>query len=121
MDQMTVFLSTYAADGLDADLCGYIASALVLATFSMKSMRLLRLTAIASNIAFIFYAYISNLHPILVLHCILLPLNVFRLAQLQTNRTLEKYNPDRNRGANQGDKIARESWAGAFPLRVEML
>ncbi len=90
MDQLIVSLRAYALDGIDTDLCGYVASALVLATFSMKSMRLLRLAATASNIAFIFYAYISNLHPTLVLHCILLPLNVFRLAQLQKNRTLAK-------------------------------
>lgn len=65
------------------DLNGYIASALVLATFSMKSMRGLRLTAIASNVAFILYALVANLHPILVLHVVLLPLNIYRLAQIK--------------------------------------
>jgi hypothetical protein len=53
----------------------------VLATFSMRSMRALRLVAIASNIAFITYGAMGNLYPILVLHSLLLPLNVFRLAQ----------------------------------------
>jgi hypothetical protein len=36
-----------------SDIIGYVASALVLATFSMRSMRWLRMTAIASNVAFI--------------------------------------------------------------------
>jgi|HubBroStandDraft_2_1064218.scaffolds.fasta_scaffold526991_2 hypothetical protein len=65
------------------DLDGYIASALVLATFSMKSMRTLRVVAIASNVAFILYALVADLHPILVLHAILLPLNIVRLAQME--------------------------------------
>ena len=61
------------------DALGYVASALVLLTFSMKTMRYLRLTAIGSNIAFIAYGLHSHLPPILVLHMILLPLNLVRL------------------------------------------
>jgi hypothetical protein len=61
---------------------GYIASALVLATFSMKSLRSLRVTAIASNVAFISYAFVADMRPILILHCILLPVNVVRLLQI---------------------------------------
>jgi hypothetical protein len=34
---------------------------------------------------------------------------------------LEQYHPDWNRGANQGDEIARESGAGAFPVSLETL
>jgi hypothetical protein len=69
--------------GWNRDLDGYVASALVLATFSMKSMRALRLLAIASNVAFILYALVADLHPILVLHASLLPLNIVRLAQTE--------------------------------------
>ena len=58
-----------------------MASALVLATFAMQSMRPLRIMAIASNVAFISYAAAANLRPILILHSILLPLNLYRLAQ----------------------------------------
>jgi hypothetical protein len=65
--------------GLACDAAGYIASALVLATFSMRSMIPLRITAIASNIAFISYALVAHLHPILALHTMLLPVNLFRL------------------------------------------
>jgi hypothetical protein len=68
--------------GWGNDIIGYLASALVLATFSMKSLRSLRITAIASNLAFISYAVIANMRPILILHCILLPMNVVRLLQI---------------------------------------
>ena len=67
------------------DVIGYIASALVLATFSMQSMRSLRATAIASNIAFIAYATYGHLPPILILHSVLLPLNIIRLMQIDRN------------------------------------
>ncbi len=43
----------------------------------------LRLVVIASNIAFIRYAWIDGLMSILILHGALLPLNVLRLIQLR--------------------------------------
>jgi len=81
MDQALTLLRACVAVGWSRELSGYFASALVLATFSMRSMNKLRLSAIASNVAFIFYALVASLNPILVLHCILLPLNIFRLLQ----------------------------------------
>ena len=60
---------------------GFVASALVLAAFGMKDMVKLRIVAICSNVAFITYALMLNLPPILILHVILLPLNSWRLAQ----------------------------------------
>jgi hypothetical protein len=73
---------TWAHSSRLGDIIGYVASALVLATFSMRSMRPLRLTAIASNLAFIAYAAIGSMPPILILHSILLPMNVMRLSQM---------------------------------------
>jgi hypothetical protein len=58
---------------------GYLASALVLATFCMRDMHRLRWMAIASNLAFIAYALLADLAPVLVLHLLLLPVNVQRL------------------------------------------
>ncbi len=58
---------------------GYLAAGLVLATFCAKSMVLLRTLAICSNIAFIAYGYSAMLWPILLLHAVMLPLNLFRL------------------------------------------
>lgn len=72
--------------GWDSDITGYIASALVLATFSMKSMRSLRLTAVFSNVAFIAYAVSTDMRPILILHSVLLPVNIVRLAQIELER-----------------------------------
>jgi hypothetical protein len=65
----------------DSGAIGFVASALVLAAFGMKDMVHLRIVAICSNIAFIAYALVLDLPPILILHIILLPLNGWRLAQ----------------------------------------
>ena len=59
---------------------GYLASALVLATFCMRDMVALRCLAIASNLAFITYGALADLGPVLVLHLLLLPVNVVRQA-----------------------------------------
>jgi CRP/FNR family transcriptional regulator, cyclic AMP receptor protein len=64
------------------EAAGYLASALVLATFCMKTMIPLRGAAICSNFAFIVYGFYDNLYPVLILHGILLPLNVWRAAQM---------------------------------------
>lgn len=64
-----------------ADLFGYVASILVFGTFYMKQILPLRLTAIASNVAFITYAWLNDLTPILMLHGALLPLNLLRLIE----------------------------------------
>lgn len=64
-----------------SDVVGYLAAGLVLATFCVKSMNTLRVLAIASNVAFVTYAYLTELAPVLLLHALLLPVNVCRLAQ----------------------------------------
>ena len=73
-----------------SDLAGYAASLLVFATFYMKSMVPLRLVGIASNLAFIIYALIGGLTPILLLHGALLPLNILRLLALRRQMLLDK-------------------------------
>lgn len=60
---------------------GYLASLLVLATFCMHGMVALRLVAIASNIAFFAYGALAGIGPVLMLHLVLLPINVWRLIQ----------------------------------------
>jgi CRP/FNR family transcriptional regulator, cyclic AMP receptor protein len=65
------------------ELIGYLASALVLATFCMRGMVALRIVAIASNTAFIAYGVLAEIGPILLLHLVLLPTNFWRLWQLQ--------------------------------------
>ena len=70
----------------DTNAIGYAASSLVLATFCMRSMRPLRLVALASNVAFISYAVVAGLPPILILHSILLPVNLVRLTQIELEK-----------------------------------
>jgi hypothetical protein len=83
MNHWIAWLHNCHCSGWDQELVGYMASALVLATFSMTSMRLLCLTAIASNLAFIAYALLTGMHPILAVHGILLQLNIYRLVQIE--------------------------------------
>lgn len=64
------------------DALGYLASLLVLATFCMRGMVMLRLMAIASNLAFIGYAALADIHPVLLLHALLLPMNAWRLLEM---------------------------------------
>ncbi len=68
--------------GWEKNVCGYLASSLVLCTFSVTSMRLLRCLGIASNVSFICYATIAGMRPILILHSLLLPMNIYRLVQV---------------------------------------
>ncbi|MEO8122752.1 MAG: hypothetical protein ABI633_01755 [Burkholderiales bacterium] len=73
---------------LAIDALGYLASALVLATFSMRGLGSLRVVAIASNIAFIGYGALADIAPVLGLHALLLPMNCVRLHQAIRSRTL---------------------------------
>lgn len=68
------------------ELLGYAAAALVLASFCMRGMVALRLTAIAGNLAFIAYGVSAGLDPVLLLHLLLLPLNALRLRQAHLSR-----------------------------------
>jgi CRP/FNR family transcriptional regulator, cyclic AMP receptor protein len=63
------------------DFCGYVASGLVLATFSMKDMVPLRIVALGSNLAFMAYGLALDLTPIWLLHAMLVPLNGWRLVE----------------------------------------
>jgi hypothetical protein len=62
---------------------------LVLLTFAMRDMRLLRAVAILSNVAFIIYGGMNWLLPVLALHLALLPLNLMRLTELSSRDTAE--------------------------------
>ena len=83
---MAALYAVHLSTGI-TNAAGYLASALVLATFCMGSMRWLRLAALASNSAFIFYAAVAHIPPVLVLHCILFPVNLFRLVQMERARS----------------------------------
>jgi len=65
-----------------SDAAGYVASAMVLLTFLAKDMRLLRVLAILSNIAFLTYGLLVWLPPVFCLHLLLLPINTIRLHEI---------------------------------------
>lgn len=60
------------------EITGYTASALVFISFYMKTLIWLRLIAILASVVFIVYARAIDLMPVLLLHCALLPLNLYR-------------------------------------------
>jgi CRP/FNR family transcriptional regulator, cyclic AMP receptor protein len=66
-----------------AETLGYLACGLVLLTFGMRTMMAMRVAAIGSNLAFVAYGLALDLPPIWALHTALLPLNAFRLLELQ--------------------------------------
>jgi len=66
------------------DVFGWIAGALVMATFCLRTMIPLRGVAIASNIAFVAYGLMANTLPIVVLHLALLPMNLLRLQEMRS-------------------------------------
>ena len=78
------------------EIAGYLAAALVFATFYMKTMIPLRVIGICSNCMFIIYGYLGHLYPVLILHVILLPLNGLRLREMVRL-------PEKVRSATQGD------------------
>jgi CRP/FNR family cyclic AMP-dependent transcriptional regulator len=65
------------------DILGYAAAGTVFATFCMTTMMPLRILAVASNLLFGAYGFLAELPPILILHSILFPINVYRLVQIQ--------------------------------------
>ncbi|MGH6920722.1 MAG: Crp/Fnr family transcriptional regulator, partial [Geminicoccaceae bacterium] len=64
------------------DFAGFLAALLTFVTFYMKTMVPLRVVGILSNLAFLTYAMIEDLIPIMILHGALLPLNLFRLHEI---------------------------------------
>lgn len=65
------------------DILGWVASGAVLLAMAMPTMERLRLVAIGSNLAFIAYAGLAGLTPILLLHLVMLAVNVWRLTQIR--------------------------------------
>jgi uncharacterized membrane protein YagU involved in acid resistance len=88
------------------DLLGYSAALVVLAAFCMSSIVSLRIVAVLSNMLFASYGLLAHLYPIFLLHSILLPINLLKLAQFDL--------PLRNKNSSIGSVLW--SWA---PFRKE--
>jgi CRP/FNR family transcriptional regulator, cyclic AMP receptor protein len=71
-----------AALDTSSECIGYAASGLVLATFCFSNPVWLRLFALMSNVAFIAFGYMEAIHPVMLLHLALLPINAYHLAKL---------------------------------------
>jgi hypothetical protein len=64
-----------------AELLGWVAAALMISTFACRDACSMRPLAVATNLAFIGYGALAGLPPVLTLHLVLLPINVWRWAQ----------------------------------------
>jgi len=71
----------------DHDVLGFLASGLVLTSFWMRDMLSLRLVAIASNVAFIIYGHAAHILPVMALHAILLPVNLWHVLPMLRRAT----------------------------------
>jgi CRP/FNR family transcriptional regulator, cyclic AMP receptor protein len=60
----------------------FVAGCLVCVSFFMKTIIPLRVVAIGSNVGFIAFGVITKTWPILALHGVLLPINIYRLGQM---------------------------------------
>ncbi|HVL58017.1 MAG TPA: cyclic nucleotide-binding domain-containing protein [Burkholderiaceae bacterium] len=64
------------------EILGYVGAAVIIATYSMKTMIPLRTFGIVGNCIFIVYGFSAAAYPTMVLHLVLLPLNSVRLYQM---------------------------------------
>jgi hypothetical protein len=102
------------------DGVGFGAAGLVLATFCMRSMSALRWVAIASNVAFIAYGYLGGLAPVLLLHALLLPVNICRLAQLRNAHLRSSPTEERKKGGRDSERHYPERSSGEDGARVQL-
>jgi CRP/FNR family cyclic AMP-dependent transcriptional regulator len=64
------------------EMLGYAAVIVNIGVYLMRTMIPLRVFAVASNGLFIGWAFFAGIYPTLLLNCILLPLNGYRLAEM---------------------------------------
>jgi len=64
------------------DLLGWAAAALMVGTFACRNARRMRSLAVATNLTFIGYGLAAALPPVLTLHLLLLPINLWRWAEV---------------------------------------
>jgi hypothetical protein len=64
-----------------ADVLGWAAAALMVSTFAARDARVMRPLAIATNVAFIGYGLAGALPPVIALHALLLPINLWHWVQ----------------------------------------
>jgi hypothetical protein len=65
------------------DIVGFLAASAVLGSFCMSTIVPLRVLAVVSNVLFAFYGVLAHLWPVFLLHALLLPINLFKLARVR--------------------------------------
>jgi hypothetical protein len=65
------------------DILNTLALSLMVIALAMRTMMVLRIIMIVASAAFIAYALLAQDWPVLIAHLLLLPLNVWRLAEMQ--------------------------------------
>lgn len=64
------------------DVLGWLAAGLMVATFGCREASVMRPLAVATNLAFIGYGVAASLVPVLTLHLLLLPINLWRWTEV---------------------------------------
>lgn len=72
------------------DGLGFGAGVATLATFAQRRMLPMRFSALAANVLFISYGVLGPYYPVLCLHALLLPLNLWRLVPVLPSRPLRR-------------------------------
>jgi hypothetical protein len=70
------------------DVLGWLAAGLMVATFGSREARAMRPLAVATNLAFIGYGMAASLTPVLSLHLLLLPINLWRWVEALSGQGL---------------------------------
>ncbi len=73
----------WMAGACNAEALGWLAATLMVLTFAVREARTMRSLAVATNIAFFAYGVAASLAPVLVLHALLLPINLWRWSECQ--------------------------------------
>lgn len=76
------------------EIAGYAGTAATVATYSMKRLLALRITAIFSSVFFITYTGYLGIWPLLLTELVILPINSLRLWELLRERRAEGTAPD---------------------------
>ncbi len=73
----------YTAGMAPQEFVAYLGSILMFSTFWMKMMIPLRIVGIGANVTMLAYGILAGLYPVVVLQGLMLPVNVYRLAQMR--------------------------------------
>lgn len=74
------------------DGLGWLAAGLMVVTFGCREARAMRPLAVATNLAFIGYGAAASLAPVLALHALLLPINLWRWAEAWQGKDFAVWN-----------------------------